>query len=224
MFYCCLVVLLSGCFVDRIDRQLNHKTTRQQKNPLMFFWEGGYCLPDSRLSCGYNPETSSRVTLASLGIGFQPNLAYSVDSGDSCYLSPLMRLFLDTNDSNSTNSVRSKNISAQEPAGSFAHVQNLSRIARMRQILSFTDFLYVFGFVTDFLAPVRRWIAPSEGKIRKNQSADRRMKSETMENKKSVKEQIRRIRAIRVPFERLWSSRSDEHMKSGLCWYCLPNL
>ena len=33
-----------------------------------------YCLPDSLSSCVYNPETSSRVTLASLGIGFQPKL------------------------------------------------------------------------------------------------------------------------------------------------------
>ena len=34
----------------------------------------GYCLPDSSLLLSYNPETSSRVTLAALGIGFQPNL------------------------------------------------------------------------------------------------------------------------------------------------------
>ncbi len=34
----------------------------------------GYCLPDSCLYVFFNPETSSRVTLASLGIGFQPNL------------------------------------------------------------------------------------------------------------------------------------------------------
>ena len=33
-----------------------------------------YCLPDSSPLRGYSPETSSRVTLASLGIGFQPNL------------------------------------------------------------------------------------------------------------------------------------------------------
>ena len=30
-----------------------------------------YCLPDSSLLLSYNPETSSRVTLASLGIVFQ---------------------------------------------------------------------------------------------------------------------------------------------------------
>ena len=36
-----------------------------------------YCLPDSRLSLSCNPETSSRVTLAALGIGFQPNLPTS---------------------------------------------------------------------------------------------------------------------------------------------------
>ncbi len=33
-----------------------------------------YCLPDSRSLCGYNPETSSRVTLASLGTVFQTGL------------------------------------------------------------------------------------------------------------------------------------------------------
>ena len=33
-----------------------------------------YCLPDSSPLRGYSPETSSRVTLASLGIGFQPNI------------------------------------------------------------------------------------------------------------------------------------------------------
>ncbi|MCI6509396.1 MAG: hypothetical protein MR470_00405 [Prevotella sp.] len=33
-----------------------------------------YCLPDSPPRHGFNPETSSRVTLASLGIGFQPKL------------------------------------------------------------------------------------------------------------------------------------------------------
>ena len=35
---------------------------------------GWYCLPDSCPLLIYNPETSSRVTLALLGIGFQPNL------------------------------------------------------------------------------------------------------------------------------------------------------
>ena len=33
-----------------------------------------YCLPDSNFLLVFNPETSSRVTLAALGIGFQPNL------------------------------------------------------------------------------------------------------------------------------------------------------
>ena len=35
---------------------------------------GRYCLPDSHSLHVYNPETPSRVTLAMLGIGFQPNL------------------------------------------------------------------------------------------------------------------------------------------------------
>ena len=33
----------------------------------------GYCLPDSLSLLVCNPETASRVTLAALGIGFQPN-------------------------------------------------------------------------------------------------------------------------------------------------------
>ena len=35
---------------------------------------GWYCLPDSSSLLGINPETSSRVTLASLGIAFQATL------------------------------------------------------------------------------------------------------------------------------------------------------
>ena len=34
-----------------------------------------YCLPDSSLLLSYNPETSSRVTLASLGTVFQTALS-----------------------------------------------------------------------------------------------------------------------------------------------------
>ena len=48
--FSCLVVWLSCCLVD---------------------W---YCLPDSSSILVFTPETSSRVTLAALGIGFQPNL------------------------------------------------------------------------------------------------------------------------------------------------------
>ena len=33
-----------------------------------------YCLPDSSPILVFSPETSSRVTLAALGIGFQPKL------------------------------------------------------------------------------------------------------------------------------------------------------
>ena len=38
---------------------------------------GWYCLPDSFTWCTYNPETSSRVTLASLGIVFQTKVTLS---------------------------------------------------------------------------------------------------------------------------------------------------
>ena len=51
--------------------QTNNKTTKQPDNLIHISW---YCLPDSYSSLGYNPETSSRVTLASLGTGFQPEL------------------------------------------------------------------------------------------------------------------------------------------------------
>ena len=37
-------------------------------------WTQRYCLPDSNLYIGRNPETLSRVTLASLGIVFQTDL------------------------------------------------------------------------------------------------------------------------------------------------------
>ena len=52
-----------------------------------------YCLPDSRSPLVCSPETSSRVTLASLGIAFQAKLAYSVHS---CSLSPITSFFLNT--------------------------------------------------------------------------------------------------------------------------------
>ena len=91
-----------------------------------------------------NPETSSRVTLALLGIAFQANLAYSCNSLDSCSLSPLTCFFLNTNDSNITNSVRSKISVLNSLRGSFAHAQNLSRIADA------TDFIF-HGFSFLFL-------------------------------------------------------------------------
>ena len=37
-----------------------------------------YCLPDSSFLCVRSPETLSRVTLAMLGIGFQPVLAITL--------------------------------------------------------------------------------------------------------------------------------------------------
>ena len=40
------------------------------------FW---YCLPDSSFCYSLYPETSSRVTLATLGIGFQPKLPTTDD-------------------------------------------------------------------------------------------------------------------------------------------------
>ena len=47
-----------------LDTLFNNKTTS-------FIW---YCLPDSRPAMLLNPETSSRVTLASLGTVFQTGL------------------------------------------------------------------------------------------------------------------------------------------------------
>ena len=47
---------------------------------LMFFERGGTVFQTAPKLIVYNPETSSRVALASLGIAFQPRLAYSVDS------------------------------------------------------------------------------------------------------------------------------------------------
>jgi len=39
-------------------------------------WTQRYCLPDSNLYIGRNPETLSRVTLASLGIVFQTKIVF----------------------------------------------------------------------------------------------------------------------------------------------------
>ena len=39
-----------------------------------------YCLPDSTSLYGYNPETSSRVTLATLGTVFQTELHHLIKS------------------------------------------------------------------------------------------------------------------------------------------------
>ena len=55
--------------------------------------------------------------------------------------------------------------------GSFANVQNLSRIKPMRRILSFHGFNYSW-ICYGFLCAWRRWIASSEGKIRKNPCAN----------------------------------------------------
>ena len=41
---------------------------------LLMFYQCGTVFQTAFLTTFYNPETSSRVTLASLGIGFQPNL------------------------------------------------------------------------------------------------------------------------------------------------------
>ena len=78
-----------------------------------------YCLPDSLSYFSCNPETASRVTLASLGTVFQTALTV------------LLRLRL------------------------ARHVQNLSRIKRMRRICSFHGF-----FLSDLYAPVGRWDFP----------------------------------------------------------------
>ena len=42
---------------------------------LLMFYQCGTVFQTAVTICHGNPETSSRVTLASLGIGFQPNLA-----------------------------------------------------------------------------------------------------------------------------------------------------
>ena len=81
--------------------------TKEKVTPILRW----YCLPDSPPLLGFNPETSSRVTLASLGIGFQPKVSVLLRLR---LLTVLFRLRL------------------------LRHVQNLSRITRMRRILSFS--------------------------------------------------------------------------------------
>ena len=93
---CCFVVLLFCDFVECIKMTDNKTTIQQNYFSLLIFctsprqWglrgdlllakdeiviscllESWYCLPDSRLLHVCNPETTSRVTLASLGTVFQ---------------------------------------------------------------------------------------------------------------------------------------------------------
>ena len=77
---------------------------------LLMFYQCGTVFQTAFLTTCYNPETASRVTLASLGTVFQTALTV------------LSRLRL------------------------ARHVQNLSRITRMRRICSFHGF-FSFGFV-----------------------------------------------------------------------------
>ena len=96
----CLVVLLSGCFVVCLFCCLlvdsfgwkpipsEARVTRDEVAGIKKVRES--CLPDSLSLLVYNPETSSQVTLASLGTVFQTWLAYSVNSWS---LSPLSIFF-----------------------------------------------------------------------------------------------------------------------------------
>ena len=135
----------------------------------------GYCLPDSSLLLSYNPETSSRVTLASLGIVFQTKL-FTTDTHlcfshfyqllihiiytDAHFLLLVItieranKIWLEANTERSeSNPGRSLGIITKEKIAVWKtvpyklfrlrltrHVQNLSRIKRMRRICSFTDF------------------------------------------------------------------------------------
>ena len=49
-----------------------------RREAMSTWWYVWYCLPDSNLYISRNPETSSRVTLASLGIGFLTKLFYYI--------------------------------------------------------------------------------------------------------------------------------------------------
>ena len=50
------------------------------------FYQRWYCLPDSSPFIIGNPETSSRVTLATLGIVFQTKLITNYKHGAECWL------------------------------------------------------------------------------------------------------------------------------------------
>ena len=71
------VVWLS-CRVEKISINKNKQIYFSMFFPyfyLLMFYQCGTVFQTAFLTTCYNPETSSRVTLASLGIGFQPNLA-----------------------------------------------------------------------------------------------------------------------------------------------------
>ena len=121
------------------------------------------------------PETSSRVTLATLGIVFQTGLSVLLRLR---LLTVLFRLRL------------------------LRHVQNLSRITRMRRILSFSRISFNLvlpldiGFTTDCICAYTALDSLQQEIIRGNPSARQAQINPTTQ-KKSVKEQIRRIGFIR---------------------------
>ena len=109
-----------------------------------------YCLPDSYPLLAFNPETSSRVTLASLGTVFQTGLSVLLRLR---LLTVLFRLRL------------------------LRHVQNLSRITRMRRILSFSRISFNpvlpldIGFTTDCICAYTALDSLQQEIIRDNHSA-----------------------------------------------------
>ena len=158
-----------------------------------------YCLPDSLPRHGFNPETSSRVTLASLGIAFQAGLSVLLRFR---LLTVLFRLRL------------------------LRHVQNLSRITRMRRILSFSRISFNpvlpldIWFTTDCFCAYTALDSLQQEIIRDNHSARQAQTNHNRKNK-SVKEQIRRIRVIR---DRFWTRRESRRRRSISIRYCLPEI
>ena len=95
------------------------------------FYQCGTVFQTAFLTTCYNPETASRVTLASLGTVFQTALTV------------LLRLRFLT--------VRARLRLSR-------HVQNLSLITRMRRICSFHGFFCLdYFFLSDLSAPVGCW-------------------------------------------------------------------
>ena len=130
---------------------------------------GWYCLPDSPFLLCYNPETLSRVTLASLGIAFQANLIRSIcwirgryymgrkyqwiktwgkmDNDIFFYCFFLLMFNIPS---------MLKSLRALSPT-----LKNETRIARIRRILSFHGFFIVFWILIGFSCAYRRWISSS---------------------------------------------------------------
>ena len=158
-----------------------------------------YCLPDSHPRHVYCPETSSRVTLALLGTVFQTGLSVLLRLR---LLTVLFRLRL------------------------LRHVQNLSRITRMRRILSFSRISFNpvlpldIWFTTDCICAYTALDSLQQEIIRDNHSA-----RQAQTNHNRINKSVKRTNPShpRYPWF-LWTRRESRRRRSISIRYCLPEI